>query len=182
MYDKNYVDDCINKTAKLILMHSNIIKLDYDDPFMKIDFIEKLIKLIDYEIIYLDCDLLYTGYNKSGISDYHKNVIILQPTTESIIDCIKYIALQITKKKCLVIIDSLNNFSNLFCVDSGIRITTSIMLFASLAKISESNVLFSSKIESEDINSFVLSVVGTYVIKPEKLFNVTLKSEFKKTQ
>ena len=175
MHDKNYVGGCINKTINLILMHSNIIKLDYEDPFMKMDFIEKLIKLTDYEVIYLDCDLLYTGYNKSGILDYHKNVIVLQPTNENIIDCIKHIALKITKRKCLVIIDSLNSFSNFFCMDPGMRITTSIMLFASLAKISESNILFSSKIESEDTHSFILSIVGTYVIKPEKLSNVILK-------
>ena len=177
MCDKNYMNDCVNKTINL--MQSNMIKLDYEDSFAKINFIDRLIKLTNYKIIYLDCDLLYTGYNKSNILDCQKNVVILRPTNKNIIDIIKYVSLQITKTKCLVIIDSLNSFSNLFFIDPGIKITASIMLFASLAKISRSNILFSSKTESEDKYGFFLSIVGTYVIKPKKLFNVVLKKIMK---
>ncbi|MCY3975920.1 MAG: hypothetical protein OXF28_02155 [Thaumarchaeota archaeon] len=173
MYDKNYVDSDIKKISNLA--HSNIINIYYKNPFTKINFIDKLIKVMNYEIIYVDCDLLYSGYVKSGILRQEKSVTIIQPTNKATIDNIKNISLKLAKQKCLLIIDSLNSFNNVFSNDSGIKITTTIMLLTSLAKISKSMILLSSNVDSEDEYSFTLSIIGTYIIKPKKLHNVYIK-------
>ncbi|WP_237089289.1 hypothetical protein [Nitrosopumilus adriaticus] len=53
------------------------------EPFHKIEFLYRLISSIENKIIFVDLDLLYTGYVESGMIPKNKNVIIFHPEKEN---------------------------------------------------------------------------------------------------
>ncbi|WP_342399201.1 hypothetical protein [Nitrosopumilus piranensis] len=53
------------------------------EPFHKAEFLKKLIDSIESPIIFVDMDLLYTGYVESGIIQKRNNVTIFHPTKEN---------------------------------------------------------------------------------------------------
>ncbi|HET7345146.1 MAG TPA: hypothetical protein VFJ05_04660, partial [Nitrososphaeraceae archaeon] len=63
----------------------------YPDPFLKAGFISKLVQDTKLQVLYLDLDLLYSGYVVSGILPTKKNVTLFQPTTETLNQMLKEI-------------------------------------------------------------------------------------------
>lgn len=120
----------------------------YSDSFLKINFITQLIKEIDDPIIYLDFDLLYTGYVMAGNIPEH-NGVLFQPSKENWNNIFKKIIFMLCEKKSVLIIDSLNGFFNLFHDKEVGRIINSyVMLLSSIAKMTGSYVIVVSMTES----------------------------------
>ncbi len=53
------------------------------EPFHKAEFLNRLINSIKSPIIFVDTDLLYTGYIESGMIQKKDNVIIFHPNKAS---------------------------------------------------------------------------------------------------
>ncbi len=154
----------------------NNIDVNYTDPFTKIKFLDLMIRSVEQQVIYVDFDLLYSGYVTSNIIELKKNVMLLQPTRHNIINIIKLISSKISKNRYITIIDSLNGFYNLFDnTDAGLHITTNIMLIISLSKITRSTVLFTNIVDSSTYDDcIILDITGTRIIKPKTTVNIKL--------
>ncbi|MFB5610114.1 MAG: hypothetical protein ACE5Q5_07840, partial [Nitrosarchaeum sp.] len=76
------------------------------EPFHKTEFLNRLINSVKNEIIFVDMDLLYTGYIESGMIQKKDNVIIFQPDKENWQKQLSKIITQVSRKKFLVVIDS----------------------------------------------------------------------------
>jgi hypothetical protein len=148
------------------------------EPFLKTRFLANLIKKFEIPIIYLDFDLMYSGYITSEMLPLRENVIIWRPSKEGWNQVLKTILQKISQERCLVIIDSLNGFSNLFeGKDAGREINAYIMLMASMANQTKSNVLFVSMARKNDEKEWVLSPTSRHILENKKMMKALLKKD-----
>ncbi len=179
MLDKNpdVVLERIVKAKEIIEKNTMNSVLCYE-PFVKTKFLSDLIREFKIPIIYLDFDLMYSGYLTAEMLPRQENVTLLRPSREDWSSVLKTILEQVSQEKCLVVIDSLNGFSNLFeGKDAGREINGYIMLLVSMANQSRSHVLFVSMARKNDEKEWVLSPTSRHILENKKMTKVLLKKE-----
>jgi len=135
------------------------------EPFVKAAFLSELIKQIETPIVYIDFDLLYTGYCKAGIIEKKENVSLFYPDKDDWKQILEKVFVMISNKKSVVIIDSLNGLYNLLDEkDVGRLVNTYIMLLAFVARESNSIVLFASVGRKKKQEGWVLSPTGRHIL------------------
>lgn len=171
MLDKNPDRKFEEEIAKMKdLLEEKLINLVLcNEAFVKTFFISKLVDVIDYPIIYLDFDLMYSGYVVSRLMPKKENVSLFYVSKNSWNKIVNYVLKKVSMEKCLVVIDSLNGLSNFFEErDSGRIINTYHMLLGSLAVQSES-ILITAAIAKRKDNAWVLSPTGRHIIETNKI-------------
>jgi len=166
--------------AKNYLNENTLTSVLCSEPFTKAAFLSKLIDDIDMPVIYLDFDLLYSGYVNSEMIPNNTNVSLFVPSKDDWNQILKKVLLMILNQKSVVIIDSLNGLYNLFDgKDTGRLVNAYIMLLVFMAKESGSSVLFSSMVRKKDKEGWVLSPTSRRIIdtKMTKLYLKKFNSE-----
>jgi len=104
------------------------------------------------KIIYLDFDLLFSGYVHSNIITKSENLSLFHIQKQTWEGTLQKTLLDISSNKSIVIIDSINVFYNIFTErdDVGRFINSSIMLLANSAKISNSIILISAFVPNRE--------------------------------
>jgi len=139
------------------------------EPFHKIEFIHRLINSVNIPIIFVDLDLLYTGYIESGMIQRKKDMIIFNPNETDWGRKLGEIISKISQEKFLVIIDSFNGVYNLFDdLESARFVNASIMLISSLGKQAKSSIVVTAIARKRENNEWVISPGGKHVITSEK--------------
>lgn len=139
------------------------------NPFVKTEFLHKLIESMNLPVFFLDYDLLYSGYVASGIIKKNEEVEFFVTTKSSLNYDIKQIIKQIENKKSLIIIDSLNGLYNMYDELEYVRfINAIIMLLSSVAKYSKSIIIITGITRKNEINEYVLSPTGRHIVKIKK--------------
>lgn len=177
MLDKNHNQDSTIEISKIkkCLDKNSLISILCNEPFVKASFLSKIIDEIDTPIIYLDFDLLYTGYVKSEMLPKNLRVSLFTPSKNDWDNILKKVLLMVLNQKFVVILDSLNGLYNLFDdKDVGRLVNAYIMLLVFVAKESDSSVLFSSIVRKKDEVGWVLSPTGRHVIDA-KMIQLYLK-------
>ena len=138
-------------------------------PFHKVEFLDKLINSTEDPIIFIDMDLLYTGYVQSGMIQKKENVIIFCPNKTNWKEKISEIISNVSKERFLIIIDSFNGLYNLFDeLESAIFINSCLMLLSSIGNQTKSSVVITGMARKKENNNWVLSPGGKHIIKSEK--------------
>ena len=75
-------------------------------PFLKSEFLKRLIESQSIPIIFLDFDLLYSGYFISGMIKKNEGVKIIRPSRITWEKDLKEIIEKVSKEKVLVVLDS----------------------------------------------------------------------------
>ncbi len=166
--------------ARNYLNQNTLTSVLCSEPFAKAAFLSKLIDDIDMPVIYLDFDLLYSGYVNSEMIPKNTNVSLFAPSKDDWNQVLKKILLMILNQKSIVIIDSLNGLYNLFGgKDTGRLVNAYIMLLVFMAKESGSSVLFSSMVRKKDKEGWVLSPTSRRIVdtKMTKLYLKKFNSE-----
>ena len=115
------------------------------EPFHKVEFLNRLINSVENTIIFVDIDLLYTGYVESGMIQKKDNVIIFHPNKTSWKEKFSEIISKVSKKKFLVVIDSFNGVYNMFDdLESARFINSCIMLLSSTGRQTSSSVVITA--------------------------------------
>jgi len=151
-----------------VLEKKPINLIAYSDPYVKTVLLKELISESDNKIIYLDFDLLFSGYIHSNIIPKSENLSLFQIQKQTWDDILQEVILEISSNKCIIIIDSINVFYNFFTErkDVGRFINSSIMLLANSAKISNSIILISAFVPNQEkINE----EIPKYIIETELL-------------
>ena len=169
----------MNKIIQPVLAKKPINLIAYSDPYAKTVLMKELISESNDKIIYLDFDLLFSGYIHSNIISKSENLSLFQVEKRTWENILQQTLLEISLNKCIVIIDSINIFYNIFTErgDVGRFINSSIMLLANSAKISNSIILISAFIPSrEKINE----EMPKYIIETKSLskFFLGMKNPF----
>ena len=166
MLDKNPDQRTIqvNEAGKY-LEQNTLSSILCKEPFVKAAFLSELIKQIETPIVYIDFDLLYTGYCKAGIIEKKENISLFSPIKDDWNQILKKVLLMISNKKYVVIIDSLNGLYNLLDgKDVGRLVNAYIMLLAFIARESNSTVLFASVGRKKKQEGWVLSPTGRHIL------------------
>ena len=111
------------------------------EPFLKSSFILRALRTTKIPIFYLDFDLMYSGCIKGGFAEKPDNVQVHMMDFSNYVDVIKTVTSEITKKKHLVILDTLNGFFSMHGGEAGRMINTCISLLAFAAKNTDSSIL-----------------------------------------
>ena len=170
----------LDKSPELILDNNLVhIKNEFElnipslvlcsEPFHKIEFLYRLINSIESKIIFVDLDLLYTGYVESGMIPKNKNVIIFHPEKENWEEKLTEIISKVSKEKFLVVIDSFNGVYNMFDdLESARFVNSCIMLLSSLANQTSSSVVVTGMARKKENVGWIISPGGKQIIKSEK--------------
>ena len=155
-----------NLQIKDILEQNTLNVIFYESSFAKTTFFVKILSKWNIPTFYLDFDLLYSGFVKSGRTPLPKNITLLCPDADSLHENLRSVVDKISKTKSLVIIDSLNGFFNLLedRKDTGQIINSLIMLLTSSAKNVNSIVVVGSLSKLINENEWVLYNTGRSVI------------------
>ena len=165
-----------NLQIKDILEQNTLNVIFYESSFAKTTFFVKILSKWNIPTFYLDFDLLYSGFVKSGRTPLPKNITLLCPDADSLHENLRSVVDKISKTKSLVIIDSLNGFFNLLegRKDTGQIINSFIMLLTSSAKNVNSIVVVGSLSKLINENEWVLYNTGRHVIENKHMTKIQL--------
>ncbi len=136
------------------------------EPFHKAEFLNRLINSIESPIIFVDMDLLYTGYVESGMIHKKDNVIIFHPNKATWREKLSEIISKVSEEKFLVVIDSFNGVYNMFDdLESARFINSCIMLLSSLGRQTNSSVVITAMARKKENDEWILSPGGKQIIK-----------------
>jgi len=139
------------------------------EPFHKAEFLNRLINSSKNSIIFVDMDLLYTGYVESGMIQKKDNVTIFYPNKDSWKEKISEIISKVSKEKFLIVIDSLNGVYNMFDDLASARfINACIMLLSSLGRLANSSIVITAMARKKENNQWGLSPGGNQIIRSGK--------------
>ncbi len=138
-------------------------------PFHKIEFLNKLINSTKDPIIFIDIDLLYTGYVESKMIQKKENLTIFCLDKTDWKEKFSEIISKVSKDRFLVIIDSFNGVYNMFDdLESAIFINSCVMLLSSVGNHTKSSVVITGMARKKENDGWVLSPGGRHIIKSEK--------------
>ena len=159
-YDGNleYFQNEFKKNVPSLVLCSN--------SFHKIEFLNKLIISVKNPIIFVDMDLLYSGYVESKMIQKKENLIIFQPNKLNWKQKLSEIISKVSNKKFLIIIDSFNGIYNLFDdLESARFVNSCIMLLSSLGKQSNSTIVITGMARKKENSEWILSPGGKNIMK-----------------
>ncbi|MGQ0376539.1 MAG: hypothetical protein ACT4OW_03425 [Nitrososphaerota archaeon] len=161
-----------------IIEQNALSSVIYSDPYVKAVFFIKLVDLLDLPVIYLDFDLLYSGYLVAKIIPEHDKLELFQPTRDNWTDLLRSVITSVCKQRSVLILDSLNGFFSLFYnkKDVGMFVNSCIMLISAVAKMTNSSVVVASMAKKEE-GSWVLSTIGRQVIDAKNMLKLQLEKE-----
>lgn len=160
-----------------ILEQDLINSVFYSDPFLKAGFISKLVQDTKLQVLYLDLDLLYSGYVVSKILPTNENVSLFQPTTENLYQMIKEILVKASMSQTIIIVDSLNGLFNILNRKKNIgkAVMSIIMLLASIARMTKSYLVVASMVRYKKEEGWVLSPTGKRLIETKNSKKILLE-------
>ena len=148
----------------------------YEDSFTKTSFFTREVSNYKVPIFYIDFDLQYTGFVKSGITEEMENLNLLHPENGSLREDLKSIIAKISREKSLIVIDSLNGFFNILEGDKelGRLINSFLMLLVSAANHTKSTIIVGALSKLNEEGKWVLYNTGRSVIDNEHFTKIQL--------
>ncbi|HEU5487228.1 MAG TPA: hypothetical protein VFV16_00230 [Candidatus Nitrosotalea sp.] len=161
----------------MMLEQDLINSVFYPDPFLKAGFISKLVQDTKLEVLYLDLDLLYSGYVVSGTIPTEKNLTLFQPTTETLYKMINEILVKASLSQTIIIVDSLNGLFNMLNRKKNIgkTVMSIMMLLASMAKMTKSYLVVTSMVRYKKEEGWILSPTGKRLIETKNSKKILLE-------
>jgi len=165
-------DDNFEQVKGKITSSTNLIF--YKDSFSKIKAVNKIIESFDTPVIYLDLDLLFSGYIESGQITNAQNLKVIRPNIGNLKHLLPKILNKISIQKFLVVLDSLNGLysftkgdspgrfvnSLIMLISANLKYSQSILLVTCLAQKKENTWIMPTGkhiLESENVNRFLIS-------------------------
>jgi hypothetical protein len=160
-------NDLVQLKNEFLDKNPNIILCS--EPFVKSEFLNRLIDSTTFPVIFLDFDLLYSGYVISGMIKKNENVKIIRSSRINLEKDLKEIIERISKEKVLVILDSFNGVYNMFDeLESARFINATIMLLSSVARHTKSLIVATAMVIKNDSGEWILSPSGRHLIDSKK--------------
>ena len=157
-----YIQNEFKKNIPNLILCSN--------SFHKIEFLNKIIRPTKNPIIFVDMDLLYSGYIESKMIQEKENLMIFQPSNLNWQEKLSEIITKVSKKEFLIIIDSFNGIYNLFDdLESARFVNSCIMLLSSLGKQTNSTIVITAMARKKENNEWILSPGGKHIMKSAKM-------------
>ena len=155
-------------TAKNKMMSCSTNLIFYNDAFSKTKFMSKIIESFEDPIIYLDFDLLFSGYLESNYIAKPSTMEIIKPDKENLKELLPSVLTKISSRKTTLIVDSLNGLYSFSDDENPARFVNSlIMLLTTNAKFAKS-ILFVTCLGQKKDEDWVLST-GRHILEFENV-------------
>jgi len=166
-----------NINLESFLVQEKFNSILYYDPFVKVTFFTKLLQDIKIPVLYLDLDLLYSGYVTAEILTPQRNVTLYNPTQETWNETLTKVLTKLSTTKSLVILDSLNGLYNIQNEqkDVGRLVVSYTMLLVSIAKKTGSYVIIPCMARYKKEEGWTLSPPGKRMIELQKAQKILLE-------
>ena len=163
-------------TVRNALEQNTTNMIFYEDSFTKTSFFTREVSNCKVPIFYIDFDLQYTGFVKSGITEEMENLNLLHPENGSLREDLKSIIAKISREKSLIVIDSLNGFFNILEGDKdlGRLINSFLMLLVSAANHTKSTIIIGALSKLNEEGRWVLYNTGRSVLDNEHFTKIQL--------
>ncbi len=163
-------------TVRNALEQNTTNMIFYDDSFTKTSFFTEEVSNWKAPIFYIDFDLQYTGFVKSGITQEMENLSLLHPENGSLREDLKSIIAKISREKSLIVIDSLNGFFNILEGDKdlGRLVNSFLMLLVSVANHTKSTIVVGVLSKLNEEGRWILYNTGRNVIDNENFTKIQL--------
>ena len=163
-------------TIQSMLEQNTTNMIFYEDSFVKTAFFTKEIPNWEIPIFYFDFDLQYTGFVRSETIPQIKNLTLLSPENGNLHENLKSVIGQISKKRSLIIIDSLNGFFNVLegNKDVGRLVNSFLMLLITSARNTKSTVIVGILSKLNEENRQVLYNTGRSVMDNDHFTKIQL--------
>ena len=156
------------ETAKNKMLPCSTNLIFYNDAFSKTKFMSKIIESFEDPIIYLDFDLLFSGYLESEYIEKPPNMEIIKPDSKNLKDLLPNILTKISLQKTILIVDSINVLYSFIDNDNQARFVNSlIMLLTTNAKFSKS-ILFVTCLGQKKDEDWILPT-GRHILEFENV-------------
>ena len=166
--EKNHILFENFETAKNKMLPCSTNLIFYNDAFSKTKFMSKIIESFEDPIIYLDFDLLFSGYLESEYIEKPPNMEIIKPDSKNLKDLLPNILTKISLQKTILIVDSLNVLYSFIDNDNQARFVNSlIMLLTTNAKFSKS-ILFVTCLGQKKDDDWI-SPMGRHILEFENV-------------
>ena len=170
----------VNKNLKHIdiikLLNKNTLNyLLYEEPASKISVISQIMNNCDIPILYLDFDLLFSGYINTGLIKMNHKVTIKTPTPYTWKDTLKSAMSYTSNKRSIIVLDSLNGLSSMLERNSTRIIYAHIMLLGLIARHSKSTVIIPCMIKKKKKKEWTVAITGGKIINRENETKIHLK-------
>ncbi|MDE1863185.1 MAG: hypothetical protein KGI33_09760 [Thaumarchaeota archaeon] len=139
----------------------------YSDPFLKAGLFSLLVDRTQDPVLYLDLDLMFSGYVVSGAVPRKENLVLYQPTRETLVGMVAEVCVRASSARSLVIIDSINGLYNILhdTRQAGKTIASILMMIAGMSRFSGSSVVMASMARYRKEEGWVLSPTGKRIIE-----------------
>jgi len=176
LLDKN--QDVASKISKIIFSQC-LNSISFEDAITKTYFFHKMTLIAETPTIYLDFDLLYSGYLAANILPQNQNLIVHQPKEDTWKDTLTDVLDQISQEQYLVIIDSLNGFFATLAdrKDSGKLINSTLVLLASVGQKTNSAILAGSISKYKKDQGWVLPTIGRHVLEIDRMNHLSIRKQ-----
>ena len=156
------------ETAKNKMLPCSTNLIFYNDAFSKTKFMSKIMESFEDPIIYLDFDLLFSGYLESGHVEKPPNMEIIKPDKENLKELLPSVLTKISSQKTILIVDSLNVLYSFIDNDNQARFVNSlIMLLTTNAKFAKS-ILFVTCLGQKKDENWILPT-GRHILEFENV-------------
>ena len=138
------------------------------ETFDKMEFLNVMINSTTYPAVFVDTDLLYTGYVESGMIPRRDGMTVIRPERREEGWAAEFakIALASSGARTLIIIDSLNGMHGAFDdIESARFVNSCIMLLASLCRQRGSPVIVTATVRPGNDRGWVLVPGGRRITK-----------------
>lgn len=177
MHKNQHGSDATEEIRKIISTQT-LSSISFDDAVAKTYFFHKVASILQLPTIYLDFDVLYSGYVVSGMLQKSDDVELLQPTPEAMSDMTVAVLERISLQKHLVIVDSLNGlFTMLNEKDAGRLVNSMIMMLTSAGQKTGSHVLVGSISKFRQNDGWTLTALGRKVIDVDRMNILAVKKQ-----
>lgn len=176
MLDKNPV--ATDKIRKLILS-SPLGSISFENAITKTYFFHKTAAIAEIPTIYFDFDLLYSGYLAANILPQHENTTVHQPREDTWKKLLAETLDQISQKRYLVIIDSLNGFFTVLAEqkNAGKLINNALVMLASIGRKSDSTILVGSISKYKKDEGWILSAIGRHIVEVKGMNHLSIRRQ-----
>ena len=142
----------------------------YHNPYTKIKFVNEIIISYKIPILYVDFDLLFSGYYQSQLISGKSNIEIFHPSEQNLLQIILELIKKTTSQKTIIVFDSLNGlYTSINENSDSARFIESLLMFLSYnLKFSDSKFFILSLAEKKE-DEWVLSPTKRHILENENV-------------
>ena len=164
-----------------LLKKNTLNYLLYEEPVSKINILSQIMNNCNTPILYLDFDLLYSGYINTGLIKMNNKVVIKTPTPYTWKDTLRLAMNYTSNQRSTIILDSLNGLSSMLKRNSTRIIYAHIMLLGLAARHSKSTIVIPCMAKKSKEKGWTVAITGGKIINLENETKIHLKWSKKET-